>query len=266
MEDACNAIAWIHSSAGLASPSTHPFVKVTLEGLQRSLAKPVVKKEPITVEMLDAIVQDAERSGTLSDLRLATACLLGFAGFLRFDELIHLRPCDFTVTEEMMKIKIIRSKTDQLRQGDEVLVARTKSSTCPVAMIEHYLSRTNTEWSDQRFLFRPIQRTKKGESLRGSGKISYSCLRDLFTKKLAALGFPAGDFGLHSLRAGGATAAANAKVPYRCFKRHGRWRSENAKDGYVKDNLESRLEVSRNLGLYLQPHSFLYNSSGCHKY
>ena len=147
-----------------------------------------------------------------------------------------------------------------------MLVARTKSSTCPVAMIERYLSRTNTEWSDQCFLFQPIQRTKRGESLRGSGKISYSCLRDLFNKKLIDLGFPAGDFGLHSLRAGGATAAANAKVPDRCFKRHGRWRSENAKDGYVKDNLESRLEVSRNLGLYLQPHSFLYNSSGCHKY
>ena len=156
VEEACNAIAWIHSSAGLASPSAHPFVEATLKGFQRSLAKPVTKKEPITVEMLDAIVQDAERSGSLSDLRLATACLLGFAAFLRFDELMHLRPCDFTITNEMMKIKIVRSKTDQLRQGDEVVVARTKSSTCPVAMMEHYLSRTNTKWSDQRFLFQPI--------------------------------------------------------------------------------------------------------------
>ena len=52
-----------------------------------------------------------------------------------------------------MKIKIVRSKTDQFRQGDEVLVARTKSSTCPVAMIECYLSRTSMEWSDQQFLF-----------------------------------------------------------------------------------------------------------------
>ena len=56
------------------------------------------------MEMLNAIVQDAERSGSLLDLRLATACQLGFVGFLWFDELIHLRPCDFTVTEEMTKI------------------------------------------------------------------------------------------------------------------------------------------------------------------
>ena len=61
------------------------------------------------MEMLNAIVQDAERSGTLSDLRLAMACLLGFAGFLWFDELIHLRLCDFTVSEEMIKIQIDRS-------------------------------------------------------------------------------------------------------------------------------------------------------------
>ena len=76
-------------------------------------------------------------------------------------------------------------------------------------------------------------------------------MRDLFRKKLADLGFPPNEFGLHSLRAGGATAAANAKVPDRMFKRHGRWKSENAKDGYVKDDVEGRLEVSKSLGLYL---------------
>ena len=72
-----------------------------------------------------------------------------------------------------------------------------------------------------------------GEKLRESGKISYTYLRGLFHKKLGELGFPEEVFGLHSLRAGGASAAASAKVPDRLFKRHGRWRSENAKDGYV---------------------------------
>ena len=71
---------------------------------------------------------------------------------------------------------------------------------------------------DQRFLFRPIQRTKHGESLRQSRKISYTCLRELFKKKVADLGLPPSNFGLYSLRAGGATAAANAKVPDRLFK------------------------------------------------
>jgi len=49
--------------------------------------------------------------------------------------------------------------------------------------------------------------------------------------------------GVHSLqlRAGGASAAANACIPDRLFKRHGRWSSENAKDGYIKDNLDNVL-------------------------
>ena len=39
------------------------------------------------------------------------------------------------------------------------------------------------------------------------------------------LGFPPNELGLHSLRAGGATAAANAKDPDQMFKRHSRWKS-----------------------------------------
>ena len=54
----------------------------------------------------------------------------------------------------------------------------------------------------------------------------------------------------HSLRSGGATAAANAGVPDRLFKRHGRWASESAKDGYVQDFLSFyRLSVSKALGI-----------------
>ena len=49
---------------------------------------------------------------------------------------------------------------------------------------------------------------------------------------------------LHSLRIGGATKAANAGIKDRLFKRHGRWRSEQAKDGYVNDSISERLEVN----------------------
>ena len=149
---------------------------------------------------------------------------------------------------------ITGSKTDQLRQGDELLVARTKSRTCPVAMLERYMAINHISQDDQRCFFRPIQKMKNGEKLRESGRISDTCLRDLFNRKIAALGFPAREF---SLRVGGATAAANAKVPDCLFKRHGRWKSENAKDGYIKDSVESRLEVSKSLGLYLCSYSFL---------
>ena len=47
----------------------------------------------------------------------------------------------------------------------------------------------------------------------------------------------------------GASAAANAGVADRLFQRHGRWKSVSAKNGYVEDSLESRLLVSKNLGI-----------------
>ena len=75
---------------------------------------------------------------------------------------------------------------------------------------------------DEHFLFRNIQKSKRGEKLRESEKISYSGMRSLFWKKLVQLGLPVHEFGLRSLRAGGATAAANVKIPDRLFKRHGR--------------------------------------------
>ena len=156
----CNAVAWVITTASLTPVTAHPFVKATLEGLQQTLAKPIVKKEPVTVEMLEAVVQDARSSGHLSDLRLATACLMGFAGFLRSDELINLWPCDITIDAEMMSMKIVQSKTDQLQQGHSVVVARTGMSTCPVAMLEQYLLRTSTAADDKIFLFRPFRAPK----------------------------------------------------------------------------------------------------------
>ena len=125
---------------------------------------------------------------------------------------------DIKIEGNTMKIYIVRSKTDQLRQGDEVVVARTNSATCPVAMLEKYMARTKTAWDDQRFLFRPIQKSRKGEALTNSGYFSYTCLRDLFKRKLIDLGYQPGEFGLHSLRVGGATAAANAGLPDSLFK------------------------------------------------
>ena len=61
-----------------------------------------------------------------------------------------------------------------------------------------------------------------GEHLWDSGSISYTCMWEHFKRKIGKLGYNPTDFGLHSLQSGGATKAANAGVPDRLFKRHGR--------------------------------------------
>jgi hypothetical protein len=62
-------------------------------------------------------------------------------------------------------------------------------------------------------------------------------------KVLVSIGCDKSIFGLHSLRSGGATQAANNNVSDRFCKAHDRWRSENTKDGYVQDSLTAKLSV-----------------------
>ena len=107
----------------------------------------------------------------------------------------------------------------------------------------------NIDLGSRAFLFRGIVHMKHGDYLCARASLSYARMRELFLQKISDLGFDPKLYGLHSLRAGGATAAANAGVPDRLFKRHGCWKSESAKDDYVKDSVSSCLSVSRSLNL-----------------
>ena len=60
---------------------------------------------------------------------------------------------------------------------------------------------------------------------------------------------PKTKFGLHSLRSGGASAAANSGVSDRLIGKHGRWSSNSSRDGYIKDSKLKRLSVTKSLGL-----------------
>lgn len=88
--EAVNAVTWAHQLAGLEDVSKHPLVVAMTAALQRCLAKPVVKKEPITPDMLQQLVQSIGLEPSLLDLRTCAVCLLAFAGFLWIDELLKV--------------------------------------------------------------------------------------------------------------------------------------------------------------------------------
>ena len=248
-EEAVNALSWVHSLAGLDSLTNQPIVQATLQGLQRIWCKPIRKRKPITTEMLTDMVQDATKQPTLSNLRITTFSLLAFAGFLRFDEAIHIRACDLDISTDMAKIFAAPQQDRPVWQGQEMLIARTNTPTCPVAMLERYMAVADIALANEVFLFRGICKTTGGEKLKASGPLSYTTVREFFRKKLVDLGHSPDGFGLHSLRAGGASAAAQAGIPDRPIKQHGRWSSESAKDGYVEDSKENCLSVSKNIGI-----------------
>ncbi|XP_078665737.1 integrase/recombinase xerD homolog [Branchiostoma floridae x Branchiostoma belcheri] len=249
VEKAAFGIRWAHLQAGLTSPTEEAVVKNVLNAAKRLLGKPVVKKEVITPDILAKIVQKYAHLDDLSNIRSLTLMLISYAGFLRYSEISNIKCCDISFSDNHASIFLQSSKTDQYRDGSLIPIARTGKETCPVNMLLRYCKVADIDFASDSFLLRGIIKTKSGSKLRSSGKLSYTRARELVLGMLKTVVSDVSRFGLHSLRAGGASAAANAGIPERLFKRHGRWMSDKAKDGYVKDKLQERLAVSMALGI-----------------
>lgn len=247
------SISWAHRSAGLNDPTKGDLPKMVKESACRSLGHGNNKKDPVSVKAISKLVNKfAHVKSDLMDLRISAICMLGFAAFLRFDELSKLRFCDILFAKNFMKIFIEQSKTDVYRQGEWVYVAKLNSNNCPVSIVKRYLRKAGFGGYSEDYVFRGITRNKdkSKRSLKKSNKpISYSTVRSLILEAFKSIGENVSVIGTHSLRKGGATAAARSSVEDRLFKRHGRWKSERSKDKYVTEDLKQKLHVTKNLGL-----------------
>ena len=47
-------------------------------------------------------MDNAKKSGLLADWRLASACVVSYAAFLRFDELVHIKAMDVKFQDDYM--------------------------------------------------------------------------------------------------------------------------------------------------------------------
>ena len=156
------------------------------------------------------------------------------------------------IHDNYVAINVDKSNTDQLRKGNEVVIAKgSNPDTCLVKILSTYLARIKQDpLEHDNYIFRPLRKSRSGHKLVSVNKpLSYSTIRDHFKASFKDIVPDISRFGTHSLRAGGASAAANAGVNDRLFQRPGRWKTVSAMNGYVDDNLESRLTVSKMLGI-----------------
>ena len=255
INSAIASISWAHRMANFTfDPTKANIVKNTHEGLKRILAKPTKKKEPIELCHIQKMVEfyGMDKSiNNLMNIRTLTMILISYAGFLRFSELVNIQLSHLTFKLSHLQIYIPNSKTDQYRQGNSVVIARTNSPTCPVNMMELYLKLVNAySYGNSVYVFRNLSKTKDGFKFRSMNvPMTYSRVREIILEALKPFVGDISKYCIHSLRAGGATVAANSGLADRLFKRHGRWKSETAKDGYILDSLSSKLSVSKSLGL-----------------
>jgi integrase len=138
---------------GKLDPTDNAFVQ-NLGGF------PVKKKDPVTSDILIKLCSMYLNSKDLLRIRDLAMILLSFSVFLRFNELSQLRGNDVIVKDCYLIIKISKSKTDQHRDGDEVLISKGVSSACPYTMFRRYV-----DLSSDMFLLRPLYRFNEKCSL-----------------------------------------------------------------------------------------------------
>ena len=187
-------------------------------------------------------------NATLADLRVLFVCFVSYAGFLRFNDLSGVMRKDCVIKSDRLTIYLSRSKSDQFRQGAEVVIARTLRTTCPVVATERYFAALGDPAESPLPVLRRLVHTKKG--LKPSvHPLSYTRTREIVLDALRPFVPDVSIYGLHSLRSGGASAACNTKVPPFLISKHGRWKTETARNAYLKLDSTSTLLPSKSLGI-----------------
>lgn len=250
------ALKWLHGlcpNSGV-NPLDDDFCKNIIAAAKRRVSRPVQKKKPLSSQTVKDIIDKFGRNqNNLKELRTAALCTLGYAGFFRYDELRSIQANHIEFNKDHIKIFVPKSKTDIYREGQFVYIARIKSPYCPIEMLNRYMTSAKIDYNSALPIFRPVTYLKKSKTyVLRKGELSYSRCRELLKQALESLGYETKNYGLHSLRSGGISSVvqnSNNTVEERLLKLHGRWKTDTAKDMYVQETVNKRLQVTEHLGL-----------------
>ena len=220
------------------TPTRDPLV-VACKKAVVSMTNAPEGKTPLPRALLEEMI--GMSTAREQDIRDMFMFILMFGGLLRESEAVGLKKDEVwvewdEVQGEVLYIFIDKSKIDQERKGDTVVLASCPSSPlCPVRWFRLY----NSIARSKDFVFH--------STFKSAAKLANATPNGILKRWLVSLGLSDKEvktYGSHSLRKGGATAAAAKRVRMHLLKRHGRWRSD-AVFIYIVDPLVARLEVSR---------------------
>ena len=180
------------------------------------------------------------KSSSLSDPRSVALCFIDYAEFFFFALASYI--CDVTFFPSYVSFfpRIFEVRPFSRRDADRRLANLSRQGLGGLRLV------AQIKLSEDLPLYRALA-TPRSKEREQSQEISYTRARELIKDVLEIL--PDGSrVSFYSLSAGGVTSAANAGVAGRFFKRHGCWASENAKNGYVKDDFNYCPPVTKSLG------------------
>ena len=156
VDSAFYGLKWAHDVAGIPSPTDDPIVEAVRTASKRVLGTSVLsRKEPISATLIHDIINKSDL-GNPVELRNVTMYVLSFAGFFRFDVVSRIRRSDISFRAGFMVVKVLKSKNDQPRKGDEVVISQLSNSACPVELLKRYLAMFKIPPDSKDFIFKPI--------------------------------------------------------------------------------------------------------------
>ena len=134
---AYSALKWIHGFIPVQfNPLDLTICKSLVETEKRSPHPPVVKKEPVDLDMIKSIINNyASSDCNLKDLRFATMSTLLYVGLFRSQELLDMKLCDLDVTDTSLEVHLPKSKTDIYRLGQTVFIPKSALYACPYSLL-----------------------------------------------------------------------------------------------------------------------------------
>ncbi len=250
------AIGHVHRLAGVGDPTADEQVRVVWKGIRRDPAAPAVSPAKAATgrvlrQVLAAFpdaplltVDDAGGNGQADD---------DTPGGLAADELRERALSDVRDTEEGLRVRVRRSKTDQEGKSRTVgLPYAADPATCPVHGWRAWLARLQraqrqrgeTPAPTDDPAFRPVDRWGH----LGPGRLTTRGVRDLLSRRFAAVGLGDG-FSPHSLRRGFATGARQGGADLVAIMRHGGWKSAQTVTRYIEEADLFRDNPAGRLGL-----------------
>jgi integrase len=197
------SISQAHKLAGYElSPARAELVRSTVKGIRRSKGAAQRQATPATVPIVRRLVDTC--GDDLMGRRDRALLLLGFAGALRRSELVALDLGDLDFTIEGLVVTIRRSKTDQGGKGRQIGIPYGADlRTCPVRNVR--------SWIEVAELVRgPLwPHLDRWEHI-GTASITDRAVALIIKRHAQLAGLDPALFSGHSLRAGLATAAAEA--------------------------------------------------------
>ncbi|KXJ10028.1 Integrase/recombinase xerD-like [Exaiptasia diaphana] len=267
LDTAVYSLAWAHRLAGLQTcPTDHPLVKGTLEGAKRMLARPLNRKEPLTLELVERITAAYSASESLAVLRFLFILLVGYAGFFRINEVQSIRLMDISVYNDQMFLFIPKRKNDQFREGHTSLIARSDKATCPVNITEKLIRNLPANASPSSPVIRRIIKTKRTERYHDTRGVSYTTIREEFRKLISPFVTNINNYGAHSIKSGAASNPGCRSIKGDLLDKHAGWRCPSSKFRYI--NIVQKILFNENpeftqLCVYLIDMLFLTVHQAC---